>query len=471
MMETFGHHSGTVRRPRHNRRVTRTLKASGSLVNGPHNRHKRYSRQRTKMQGKHAGGGTIPKQTLWNLHTAREGRAMLRPRNFRRLLHRACGAILLCSLLAAICQRPAAAQDLSEEWETDEYQETYLYSQPIDGASLNPERYINIPERERRWLLRFRTGASYFDTNANGSRVGGLYGIDAIVPVYRQLAGYASGSANHFSQGSQYLGTVGLLKMANGYSRHRDARLGWGVLFDNFTDTRFGDPYLSQLRVNLNYALNENNTIGVTWYEPLADENAVLVAPGVTSPFFSSQVVELYGSHVFDRASISAAIGYRDQQDAVTFATHGRLALTDNVNALANAHYEDIGLWSSFIGVEVLLGTRHTGWRGRRCCRVDRRDEIVRGGLNVLKKQYDESEGEKADIWVTLNRLLGRPIYRETWWEITEYIENNSIVADYDPGAYRRNTNGPMMGDDMGGFMCPDGFIESPPDSGMCEPL
>lgn len=430
------------------------LKAIGARLNVLHDPHNRYRRHHTKIVGILGVSASIPELRLGNLRGAREGHAMFRPRSFCRSI-RFPLALLACSLPLAVCQHPLLAQDVAESWESQQYQETYLYSQPIDGGSLHPERYINVPEREHPWLVRFRTGASYFDTNANGSRVGGLYGIDAVVPIYRQLSGYAGGSANHFSQGSQYLGTFGLLKIANGYSCHHDARLGWGVLFDNFTDTRFNDPYLSQLRINLNYAIDENDTVGLTWYEPISSDD-VTVAPGLTSPFFGSQVVEMYGSHMFDRASVAAAIGYRDQQHAVTLGSSGRLRLTDNVNALANAHWEDIGFWSGFVGVEVILGSRSSHSQQSRCCQFDGRDqrEVVRGGFFFDKD--DTKAGKVAYFINLLNYLAGRPGARPddvvSTALIRDYLESNSLVVDYDPTDYSRNTNGPTM---MGGGYTP----------------
>jgi len=260
------------------------------------------------------------------------------------------------------CFGPAAAGLRADDLESIDgggFTETLLSDEPIDGDSLSlePQEYC-CQRRPQRWFGRAYGGVSYFDV-ATGARLGNEYGADLIFPLYRSLAAYGNVSANHFSGGTQFLGTVGLFKAGTVYTCYGMDRIGYGVLFDQFTDSRFDDLYISQLRMGVDYALSGSTTVGAILTEPLEEDVVDLASPGGPASLTdlrTTRAVDFFVLRRVGRAALSASIGYRDVADTVIYGANLSFPVNNRVNTFVKAEYQDVGIWSSFAGLEFRFG-------------------------------------------------------------------------------------------------------------------
>lgn len=310
-------------------------------------------------------------------------------------------AVVFSLLLLGSTDRAAAEElpePISSDW--DHYEETLLSPEPVDGDALplDPEPYVNaepwwrLPDQRRpMYFARFRGGMSYFDVRGD-AKLGGEYGADVLAPLVGPFAGYANISANHVSAGIQLLGTVGLMKVGALETPHRLDRFGGTVLFDQFTDSRIDDLYLSSLRVDVHYVVDRQTVFGAVYSEPLEEDEAEFILfPGATPisiDLASTRSVRAYVARRTDAMTFLGWVGYRDVANTVGYGGAVRRPVSDRVTAVVQATYEEAGLWSGFAGFEIALGPKPRACRSRRPCCEEPEDpatakEVVRGGAKT----------------------------------------------------------------------------------------
>lgn len=368
---------------------------------------------------------------------------------------------VLCGLTAFAAA--AQADELPEPLTTASSDATLITSEPIDGDALplDPEPYVNdepwytVPARRiPPYFARFRGGASYFDV-PDESKMGGEYGADVVVPLIGRHTGYGNISINHYSGGTQVLGQVGLLQAGVPCAADWTDRLGWLVVFDQFTDTRFDDLYLSSLQAGVTYTVDAHTLIGAVYTEPLEDDNIDLVViPGATisGEVSQSRAVRAYVSRRFDSTLLSGWVGYRDVADTTFYGGSIRHAISANVGSVVQATYQDAGIWSAFAGIEIAFGPSS----GARCCAdhcasldSGANGDIVRGGPKSPRYYIEDGQivefitKEKKD-----DKNAPSSVFADRF--LAELILGGFTSSASDYGS---QTNGPGMGG-MGGMDC-----------------
>ena len=209
-------------------------------------------------------------------------------------------------------------------------------------------------------LLRLRGGLSYYDHPRADSKVGGTYGLDGIVPLSESFGGYGAGKLNHFSGGTQSYASIGLYRMASACADHGLDRVGGGVFYDWFSDSRGNDLDLTMYRFYLGYAVTENWSVGVRYIEPGEDEDNPLYfrsnSQGAIGDFYMTQEVATYLSGYVGENLVSLALGYRDQANTTYVDASLRRPVARNLNAFIDTHYEDRGGWAVITGLEFRFG-------------------------------------------------------------------------------------------------------------------
>jgi len=211
----------------------------------------------------------------------------------------------------------------------------------------------------RNLFLRARGGVSYFDVPSD-SRVGGTYALDAAMPLFDAVGVYASGSVNHFSGGSQFLGTTGFYKQASGCSADICDRFSLAVLLDQFSDTRFDDPYLAQIRYSVGFSVACNTAVGLTYSDPLSGDEAELpLVGGGIAPFSirTTEALEAWVSTWVGNAQLTGVLGYRDDVDAGMFGLGIRVPIQDRVTTYLDLNYDTAGFWAAGAGMELRFGS------------------------------------------------------------------------------------------------------------------
>ncbi|MFQ5732393.1 MAG: hypothetical protein ACE5KM_10630 [Planctomycetaceae bacterium] len=389
-------------------------------------------------------------------------------------------AVLVLVGLGSQLVGPAAADEIPQPVTEEHYNETLLSPEPIDGdkLSLNPEPYINnkswyrLPARRVPWYYaRFRGGLSYFDVPSSsrlgGSRLGGEYGGDVVVPLVKGFAAYGNLSLNHFSGGTQVLGTVGMIKVPRTDATGLAKGLSWMVLFDQFTDTRIDNLYLSSLRVGVSKSLNPRTRIGAIYTEPLHDDNAKFVlfpgAAAISVPLSPTRGFKAFLSRQFDSTLLSGWVGYRDKANTVGYGGSVRRALADRLTAVATLTYEDAGLWSGFAGFEIAFGRPKTvdSNCGSRCARLRNAPpggDVVRGGPKVSRYYIESVDGEYR-AYETIVKLKKE----DTKGGLYTYSDAHLLVGslNFRANDYGRETDGmddaTQMMQNGGGQMMQDG--------------
>ncbi len=211
---------------------------------------------------------------------------------------------------------------------------------------------------------RLRTGTTYFDLPSD-SRVGAAYGFDLSMPVVDRWGAYAGLSLNHFSGGSQVLGSVGAFRSPDVQGTSPLSRVSAMFVFDQFTDSRFGGMYVSQIRLSLGYALNQNNAAGLIYSEPITEDTIdSFVNPGFSAQVRSARSLSGFASTQIRSATVAGLAGIRDggggAGDSNSFIAGGRLrmAINQHVAAYSSAQYDSQGFWTASAGVEILFGRR-----------------------------------------------------------------------------------------------------------------
>jgi hypothetical protein len=205
-----------------------------------------------------------------------------------------------------------------------------------------------------------RAGASYFEVPGE-AEWGAVLGAGYLWPLGATgWNGWASISANQFDDGTQVLGSLGLYKHPDLWSDDLTHRFSYLVLFDQFTDTRVDDLYLSQMRLQLGYLVTRNLHVGLTYAEPIArDHDVAFVAPSTgeqPGTLQSSQGVGAFVTRGLWNVRLTGRVGYRDDVDALMLGGGARVTVTENLGTYFRADYEDRGTWAGALGLELRFG-------------------------------------------------------------------------------------------------------------------
>lgn len=214
------------------------------------------------------------------------------------------------------------------------------------------------------WLeLRARVGGSY--TRVPGEPLWGAeYGVDMAARLRGDWNFFSSGTARHFSEGTQWAFTTGFLRVDTSDCCDR---LSFSVLYDGFTDTRVDDLYVSQLRTQLGYDIGWGIEAGVLWTKPLNRDNDVPFSFqsggstffGVGSAQLSESLFSYISAEISHGTQAALAVGYRENPDAIVMAGRVSRSLAENLNVYAAALYgERFSVWGVNFGLEIVPGRR-----------------------------------------------------------------------------------------------------------------
>ncbi len=207
--------------------------------------------------------------------------------------------------------------------------------------------------------FRARAGVSYFDL-PDDSEIGGSYGFDYSRRVYGPWGGYMSFDANSISRGTQFMGTLGIIKRSGISPDNFLTRFGFGFFFDQFSDTRVDEFYVSQFRLHMGYMVTHQVAVGLRYAEPISrDQDVIFVSPGFgATPGFirPSQFWSGYLSFRKGPLLLTGEVGYRDKPNTTTFGAGGRYAMSNRLGTYSYVTYETRGVWAANVGLEFRIG-------------------------------------------------------------------------------------------------------------------
>ena len=230
------------------------------------------------------------------------------------------------------------------------------------GCARNSARWHHGSQSpEKRYAVRVRGGATYFDSPSD-DLFGGTYAADVGVHLSGDWGFMAYLSMNQITNGTQVLGTFGVVKLPNFEECRPASPIVFSLLFDQFSDTRIDELYLAQLRLQLGYAIDPKLEAGLIYYQPtIADNDVVFVDTRFGLASFGtlefSQGLSAYVATKVGDARVSGQVGFRDDPDTMTLMSSLLVPVSDNTNAFANVGYVEVsGSWATSVGIEFLLG-------------------------------------------------------------------------------------------------------------------
>jgi hypothetical protein len=221
-------------------------------------------------------------------------------------------------------------------------------------------------------------GGSYFESSAQTS-LGGLYGANLGIPVFQRSALMATGFVNNYTGGTQFASALGGAKFATYYGDTWD-RISGGIFYDQYTDTKLGSTYLAQMRYQAGYQVLPYMNVGAVFMDPVVSGSVGTIFPGFNLPLRPFRVVQ--GQINIGQSTFG--IGYVDQENSMTYSYLRTCRITRNVSGRFNASYDErIGLWTGFVGVEVILTPRRSRW-GSGLAMASQPRDTVRGEVSLI---------------------------------------------------------------------------------------
>lgn len=275
------------------------------------------------------------------------------------------------------------------------------YGEPIYDPSYESE----VPS----YYTGFFGGMTHFDTAAQ-SAIGGQFGGYFAKPLTNAISLFGMANLNSFTGGTQYGGTVGLIKTGIP-SQYRTDRIGGSIMFDQFTDTSVGSPYVANLRYDINYSLNSTLYGGARYSHSLTGGEVRSVVPGggeVSIPSFDT--VEGYLQGYLLGLNGQFGVGWADVIDAVSYRLSGTYTINDSLSLNSYVNYYDNGDWNSYVGFTVALGPKP-----KVCHSCVARNQ---GNRDIIRGQFGQADT------VTLGELYRAMQQRES----TEYEDPGSAI-------------------------------------------
>ena len=144
---------------------------------------------------------------------------------------------------------------------------------------------------------------------------------------------------NHISRGTQFLGTVGLYRTANADSCEIQDRIGFAAHFDQFTDTRGNDLYLSQFRLQIGTPISPNWSVGLRYTEPVSEDvNPIFFTDSsLTGNFEVSQTFAGFLSGYWSDNLLTFMVGHREHPNSTFIDAAARRPLGGNLYVFVDA--------------------------------------------------------------------------------------------------------------------------------------
>ena len=293
--------------------------------------------------------------------------------------------------------------------------------QPGNAAFANS----NVYDGGLDYLFIGRAGSGYYSVPGE-TRVGGTYGGDFALQLTGNWGALLSANTSHVSGGTQFVGTLGIVKTPDPFGP------GWGgpfsasIYFDQFTDSRISRLYLSQLRMQLGYALSDNLEFGIMYTEPTNQDGALFFAP-LFGGFFpgtlrSSQNISGYVAGRIDIWQGWLTAGHRRPDDSFVVATGLQVPLTQRTDFFVNLNYESVRPnWGTSVGLEFrfgpLGGGRSSGGGSNYDYYAMTGEPLIIRAQNAPLTPKIESGGPGENI-INRQQLAGRPtsFAQPEWW-------------------------------------------------------
>ena len=313
---------------------------------------------------------------------------------------------LFCfALSACFC---IAAESLSSAQDIQPVMASALAENP-DSTYASDPAYQNQQSDDSRFLLISRLGTSYYSVPGE-ALFGAAYGLDLAYELTGDWGLVASGNFNSLSHGTQFVGSLGAVKLPDFYGEEWHSPLSFSFYFDQFTDSRVdtfgGSLYLSGVRLQTGYAIHEALEVGAIFSAPAQEDDDVkflfvnfpnsLPTPGIVE---MSESISGYASGQVGCVQWAGSAGYR--ADPGTFLVSGsvRRPLTESIALFSNASYEGKrGNWGVGFGIEFSFG----GGKGATtCCSAPcccASSSSTRSQQTVIRAQSPDSEIQLVNV-------------------------------------------------------------------------
>jgi hypothetical protein len=251
------------------------------------------------------------------------------------------------------------------------------------------EPAVVIQSAEDAWFVplpfhaRVRAAVSHYDINNVEVQTGGTWGVDGALPLGESLGAYAAYKLNQFdSEYQTFVSWGGYRQAADGGTFWQ--RLGAGLLYDWFSDSRGDDFEVAQLRYQAGYLFAANWAAGVRGSFGTEDEvNPVFYAPGAsagqTRLFEIHDSAGLFLSGYLGSTLVDFGVSWRDRitEDALEFGAVVRQPLAPNLFGYMDATYATHGSWLGLLGIEWRFGGPRT-------------PVSAKGGADPKRKPWDD---------------------------------------------------------------------------------
>lgn len=210
-------------------------------------------------------------------------------------------------------------------------------------------------------------GAGTYYSVPGETEFGGAYGLQLGLHLSGKWGFLGSFDVNHLSNGTQFSGTTGFLKLSDPCGTNWRERSTFLATLDQFGDSRIDGMYLNQLRFLWGYSLNECLHLGVTFAQPLNEAQVTVRFRAFPAfPFRGSiemsQAASVYAAWQYGSLQLTGSLGYRDTFDELTLGTGFRFLHSDRVSSFVAFGYgADRATWGGSAGFQVKFGPRSCG--------------------------------------------------------------------------------------------------------------